>query len=62
MDVLFCAACGGERAFETPDCRDGHVDCPERACVVCGAALVVGWLAVDETARAAPARRRGAAA
>jgi hypothetical protein len=29
--------------FETPFCLDGHdLDCPERACVDCGTAIVVG--------------------
>lgn len=40
---LPCPACGDDRAFEQPPCGDGHgVDCPEWACVDCGAALLVG--------------------
>jgi len=40
--VLFCPTCGGDCLTETPPCPDGHgLDCPERACVDCGTALVV---------------------
>jgi hypothetical protein len=37
-----CGSCGEERLFEVPPCVDGHgASCPERACTVCGAALLV---------------------
>jgi hypothetical protein len=37
-----CPSCGGDRDFEAPPCADGHgADCPERACLQCGAALLV---------------------
>lgn len=44
-----CPGCGDLRVFAVPPCLDGHGDdCPERACVDCGAALLVdpppGWL------------------
>lgn len=39
-----CTACGDVRAFETPDCIDGHgTDCPDLACVECGEALFIGF-------------------
>ncbi|WP_067487760.1 hypothetical protein [Actinomadura hibisca] len=40
---MHCSACDGERAFEQPPCPDGHgADCPERVCVDCGSAVLVG--------------------
>jgi hypothetical protein len=39
-----CVSCDGEREFEQPPCLDGHVglgDCPEWACVGCGAVLLL---------------------
>ena len=43
MRELYCDACRRITLFETPPCRDGHgPDCPELACVECGAALLVG--------------------
>jgi hypothetical protein len=43
--LLLCAECGGQRRFEQPPCLDGHgADCPEWACVECGAAVLVGAL------------------
>jgi hypothetical protein len=40
--VLFCSTCGCDCLIEAPPCPDGHgPDCPERACVECGTALVV---------------------
>lgn len=42
--VLWCTTCGDDVAFEQPGCLDGHgIDCPEWACTVCGAALLVGF-------------------
>ncbi len=39
---MWCASCGEERWFELPDCMEGHgVDCPERCCLECGAAVLV---------------------
>lgn len=66
--LLDCPDCGGERWFEAPACADGHgAACPERACVECGAAALIGGFAVAAppatTAPFASARRelRGAA-
>jgi hypothetical protein len=40
--VLFCPTCGEERLTEVPPCPDGHGDdCPDRACVECGTALLL---------------------
>ncbi|MGH8963475.1 MAG: hypothetical protein ACRDWT_20165 [Jatrophihabitantaceae bacterium] len=40
---LRCPGCNGPRAFEQPPCADGHgADCPERVCVRCGAAILLG--------------------
>jgi hypothetical protein len=45
----WCTTCEGEREFETPPCTDGHgADCPDLACVHCGAAIVVGVLVADD--------------
>ncbi|HEU4490120.1 MAG TPA: hypothetical protein VFR74_04545 [Jiangellales bacterium] len=40
--VLWCSRCGGERSFEAVPCTEGHLDCPDRACVGCGAAVLLG--------------------
>jgi hypothetical protein len=41
-----CTPCGEITEFVQPPCADGHVDdggeCPEWACVQCGAAVVIG--------------------
>jgi hypothetical protein len=39
---LYCPTCDAERLAETPPCLDGHGDnCPDRACVACGTALLL---------------------
>ncbi|MEV5828538.1 hypothetical protein AB0L25_23550 [Spirillospora sp. NPDC052242] len=44
--------------FEQPPCPDGHgPDCPERACVDCGTAVLVGPDPAPDPARD-PARAR----
>jgi hypothetical protein len=44
--LLPCPPCGEIRTFVQPPCIDGHTDaggeCPEWACVDCGAAFVIG--------------------
>lgn len=47
LDLHWCAGCEGVRAFEPPPCDDGHDpgSCPERACVDCGDAVLLGHLA-----------------
>lgn len=48
-DSRWCAECREEQPFEVPPCEDGHDDCPDLACAVCGHAVVVGLLlAPDE--------------
>ncbi|MER7544944.1 hypothetical protein [Actinomadura sp.] len=50
---MYCSTCGDEREFEQPPCPDGHgAECPERACVECGAAVLVGLPPVTAPARA----------
>ena len=44
--VLFCPTCACDCLTEAPPCPDGHgLDCPERACIECGTALVFDDLA-----------------
>ena len=39
---LYCPTCLRECLAEAPPCPDGHGDeCPDRACVDCGTALVL---------------------
>jgi hypothetical protein len=61
MLYLDCPTCGAPREAEVPPCPDGHQgECPDRACVECGTALVVDPLmAAEHAARyAAPSTRR----
>lgn len=40
--MLYCPTCARESLAETPPCPDGHGDdCPDRACVECGTALML---------------------
>jgi hypothetical protein len=40
--LLYCPTCARESLAEAPPCPDGHGDeCPDRACVECGAALLL---------------------
>jgi hypothetical protein len=48
--TLWCADCGDDRLFDALPCTDGHADCPERACVECGMAVLL----VDAAAEPAP--------
>jgi hypothetical protein len=45
-----CPPCGEVTEFVQPPCADGHTDdggeCPEWACAECGAAVVMGELAL----------------
>jgi hypothetical protein len=44
--VLWCTTCQDDVAFEQPGCDDGHGrDCTDWACVQCGDALFVGFVA-----------------
>jgi hypothetical protein len=47
--VWECPDCAGEREFVQPGCEDGHgSDCPEWACLECGAAILIGPFPVQE--------------
>ena len=51
----WCSECQAEQEFEVPHCEDGHgVDCPDLACVACGAAVVVGIVPVEVVVPAQP--------
>ena len=39
--LAYCFTCGEDAPVEAPECVDGHEDCPDRACLVCGTALVL---------------------
>jgi hypothetical protein len=40
--LLYCPTCQRDSLAEAPPCPDGHGDeCPDRACVECGTALVL---------------------
>jgi len=40
--LRWCSSCAAAREFVALECFDGHgEDCPERACMVCGVALLV---------------------
>lgn len=40
--LLHCPSCERECLAEAPPCQDGHGDqCPDRACVECGTALLL---------------------
>jgi hypothetical protein len=42
-----CPSCGDQRLFDCPPCLDGHgAECPEQACMECGAALLLDPLSV----------------
>lgn len=44
LALCHCSTCGDQSHFEQPPCVDGHgSECPERACVACGRATVVGF-------------------
>ena len=60
MDTTYCPGCRDLRVIEQPPCADGHFECPEWACVECGTAIVVGWLAADLPVAATPARSHAA--
>jgi hypothetical protein len=61
MNTRYCPGCRAQRVVEQPPCADGHLDCPEWACVECGTAIVGGWLAADVAPRPVAASRSHAA-
>ncbi|MGH3097099.1 MAG: hypothetical protein ACRDMV_14020 [Streptosporangiales bacterium] len=38
----YCPSCAAVVAFEQPPCPDGHDECPELACTLCGTAVFAG--------------------
>ena len=52
-ECLYCPQCSDVRVVESPQCADGHEDCPERACIVCGAALFVDPVTSSRPAKSA---------
>ncbi len=58
LENHWCGECRDERLFETPPCVDGHDDCPERICTVCGYAFLVAVIPTEPT----PVGRRSHAA
>lgn len=57
LDYVYCPDCDAMQLAETPECLDGHgAECPDRACVQCGAALCVDVLIVSPSARRRPGR------
>lgn len=57
MEAWYCPGCRAERVVEQPPCPDEHAECPEWACVVCGTAIIAGWLEVDLPSRARKSSR-----
>lgn len=56
---LHCPVCVTDRAFEAPECLDGHgPHCPDLACTSCGTVISLGSVVV----RTAPAVEIHAAA
>lgn len=64
--LMFCETCATETLFEVPPCLDGHDDCPELMCTVCGTAILLAPVIVwsfthPRGATVAPRQRRWAA-
>ena len=61
VEAFDCPVCEGVRDLVVPLCDDGPTgrdgDCPDRACAVCGLALVVGSV-YGEPAGERPGTRR----
>ncbi len=54
LHLHHCPGCAAPSEFQTPECVEHGVDCPELLCVVCGWALVGPFeLAVAQPAPAA---------
>jgi hypothetical protein len=60
-----CPGCGGDEPFEqihAGECPDVGGECPEWACVACGAAVIMGTTQVTAASAAAAARQPARAA
>lgn len=54
----YCPSCAAIVACEQPPCPDGHDECPEWICTLCGTALLAGVLdPCDDTTRRRSAYR-----
>ena len=49
-EIYDCVVCGTDRPFGQPDCGDGHDDCPERFCLDCGSAILLGGVGPGDLA------------
>jgi hypothetical protein len=60
VEFLACPTCTQVTVVEVPPCVDEHgLDCPDRACTMCGTALTVGGVAmVGDVAANRPRRAR----
>lgn len=47
----FCPSCATVVAFEQPPCPDGHDECPDQACTLCGTALFTGVVCLGSRSR-----------
>ena len=47
MTEMLCKDCNAIVLFVAPVCEDGHEDCDDLMCVVCGAAISFGGLLVQ---------------
>jgi hypothetical protein len=46
---MFCSDCKADTLFVTPECLDGHDDCPDLMCDTCGLAMMrVAWLVTED--------------
>jgi hypothetical protein len=71
LSLLYCPECGRDCLAEAPPCTDGHCDasadgsaaeCPDRACVECGTALLLDaplFHLADRRSARRPGRRSG---
>ena len=44
MTEMLCKDCDAIVLFVVPECEDGHDDCGDLMCVMCGAALTFGGM------------------
>lgn len=52
--TAWCATCRDTSTFEQLECGEGHgTDCPDRVCVACGEAIMVGFELADPRAAGA---------
>lgn len=60
VEFLACPTCAEVTVVEAPPCLDEHgLDCPDRACTVCGTALTIAGVAMVGDVMANGPRRPG---